>query len=51
MDETDFSRLKNLRLFAGFSLQELETIARRGTVRNLRRVFGVIPERLVESFP
>lgn len=37
MDETDFSRLKNLRLFAGLSVQELETIAARGTVRNLRK--------------
>ena len=35
MDETDFSRLKNLRLFAGLSLQELETIASRSTVRKL----------------
>jgi len=37
MDECDFSRLKNLRLFAGLSAQELETIAARGTVRNLRK--------------
>ena len=37
MDETDFSQLKNLRLFAGLSLQELESIASRGTVRKLRK--------------
>lgn len=36
MNAIDLGRLKNARLFAGLSLQELETIAARGKVRRLR---------------
>lgn len=37
MTPEDFKRLKHVRLFAGLSAQELETVAARGTVRNVRR--------------
>lgn len=37
MNSTDFSRLRGARLFTGLSLQELEAIAARGTVRHLRK--------------
>mgnify|MGYP001824414840 CR=1 FL=1 len=37
MSPENFKRLKHIRLFAGLSAQELETIAARGTVRNVRK--------------
>ncbi len=37
MSPEDFKRLKRIRLFAGLSAAELETVAARGTVRNVRR--------------
>lgn len=37
MSPEDFKRLKHMRLFAGLSGEELETIAVRGVVRNLRK--------------
>ncbi len=37
MNATDFGRLKSARLFTGLSVPELQTIAARGAVRNLRK--------------
>jgi 2-phosphoglycerate kinase len=37
MNPIDFSRLKSAHLFAGLSLQELETVAARGALRRLRK--------------
>ena len=37
MKAADFGLLKRIQLFAGLSVRELEIVAGRGTVRNLRR--------------